>query len=256
MRLTLTLAASASGRLCGVSGNPTRAGARLSARVPRIQPRSASQSAARHLTGSLPAVWRSLTAAQLLSWYGAAPRPLSGYNLFLQCNRRLLTAGLPLVLQLPSSPSAIPPIRSLLVLPQYNQPSPPQLLTSLPVFLDLTLPSPFYAILRATFGHSPAKGHTRASDFRFLAALPLGSGNTLDLYGPWVSVWGYPILSGVVTVSASLLDPRSGFAGPALTASAAYATIGLPVSTPSTLTILQNDSTIAVLPNASVTFGG
>jgi hypothetical protein len=182
--------------------------------------------------------------------------PPTGYTLFLGNNRRLATLGLPLVLELPSPPPAIPQIASFLALPQYNQLIPPQYLTSLPVFLDPTVPAPFYAVIRATPGLSTTKGHIRPSDLRIVAVFQCGQGNTADTYPGWVAAFGSPLPTGVVTFEANLVDPLTGFAGPRVRCSAAYETLPIPVVQPGTVTISQNGVVIALVPDTVISFGG
>jgi hypothetical protein len=267
MRLTLTHAQAASGPLAGVSASSTRQGARLAARVPRLQPRTPSQQSARHFTGSLPALWRTLTSSQRAAWSNppahvhshaalAHTSQASGYPLFVACNRRLLTLGLPPVLSLPSQPPAVPPIRSFTATPAYNQAIPPQYLTSFPVYLDPTIPAPYFAVIRATMGLSPAKHHIRQSDLRIVAAIACGNGNTVDTYPGWVAAFGAPLPFGIVAFVANLLDPRTGFAGPRVRCSAAYATLPIPVIQPGTVTISQNGTIIAIEPDTLISFGG
>lgn len=267
MRIRLTIATAASGRLSGVVATSGRVGPQLRAQTPRRQPRSPSQQAARALTGSLPAVWRTLCPAARAGWNALAGdsaahphpggrSPLTGYTAFLSSARNLATLGYEPILWPFRPPAPIPAIRSLLALPGYNQPSAPQYLTSFPIFIDPTIPPTFWAVIRATQGLSATKGHIRQSDLRIVAVFPLSSGYSIDAYPGWTLAWGAPISSGTVTFQANLVDPASGLAGPPIRCSAFYATLQIPVLQPGTITISQSGVDIAVETDTVISFGG
>ena len=256
MKLTLSLLTAASGRLSGVVATSGRTGAQLRAHTPRTQPRSPSQQTARALTGSLPAIWRRLAAADRAAWQASRNHARSGYTAFVASARNLATVGFPPVHR-PLPPSApIPPIHTLSAIPGYSQPSPPRYLTSFPVFIDPTIPPLYYAVIRATQGLSATKGNIRPSDLRVVAIMPLTSGYSVDCYTGWVAAWGGPVSSGTVTFQANLIDPATGLAGPPIRCSAYYSTPPVPDVQPGTVTILQNGTVIAVETNTVISFGG
>jgi len=177
MRLRLTFAEALSGSIAGVTATNGRPGAQVRARRPHVQPRTPSQVNSRALLGQIPALWRLLTPAQQLSWaqlakiaprraaFGAQ-RALSGYALFVSCNRNLATIGAPLLDTAADTARSFPPIHTFSAAPGYNQPNQPRYLNSLPVQIDPTIPAPFVAVIRATKGLSPGQMQIRPSDLR------------------------------------------------------------------------------------------
>src|SRR5271157_6009994 len=130
MQIISTIGA-ASGSAGGIVASVGRIGQQLRINKPARQPRSSTQQQARALTGSISAIWRLLTDAQRNGWSVlalACPRrdrlgqshTLSGYALFVSCNRNRLTLGVtaPLVTA-PALPS-IPPLASLAAVPTYT----------------------------------------------------------------------------------------------------------------------------------------
>jgi len=103
---------------------------------------------------------------------------------------------------------------------------------------------------------SPTRGNVRPSDLRVVAALnPLPS-QALAVMTGWTAAWGAPLPSGQVTFSLNLVDPLSGFAGPAVRAVAFYATSILNPYIPGTITVSFEGTPEATLTGQVIEFGG
>jgi len=267
MRLRLTFAEALSGSIAGVTATNGRPGAQVRARRPHVQPRTPSQVNSRALLGQIPALWRLLTPAQQLSWaqlakiaprraaFGAQ-RALSGYALFVSCNRNLATIGAPLLDTAADTARSFPPIHTFSAAPGYNQPNQPRYLNSLPVQIDPTIPAPFVAVIRATKGLSPGQMQIRPSDLRIVATFEACPTYTADIYPGWVAAFGAPISRGRVTLTATLIDPASGFAGQPVICDCSYIAPAPPVITPGLIAVEQNGTVIAEEPDSVISFGG
>ena len=221
----------ASGKAGGFVASHGRAGAQFRAQVINRQPRSASQQQARALTGSLAPAWRALTNAQRQDWSQLASsvlrtdalgqeQPLSGYALFVSCNRNLLSIGGAATIAAPPTPPAFPAIAAFTAAALYTAPPPENFLSAFALAWTPAALSPFAGLIRASATLSPARGNVRPSDLRIIAALnPLPPGG-MDLFDSWVTTFGTPPPIGTVTFSLNLVDPASGFASPAVRATA------------------------------------
>lgn len=221
----------ASGKAGGFVASHGRAGAQFRAHVVNRQPRSSSQLCARALTGSLAPAWRALTNAQRQGWSQLASsvlrtdalgqeQPLSGYALFVSCNRNLLTLGLDATLAIAPIAPTFPAIAAFSAAALYTAPPPENFLSAFALAWTPAALSPFAGLIRASATLSPARGNVRPSDLRIIAALnPLPPGG-MDLFDSWVTTFGTPPPIGTVTFSLNLVDPASGFASPAVRATA------------------------------------
>jgi len=257
----------ASGSTGGAVASRGRIGQQLRAGRPARQPRSSSQQNARALTGSLAALWRALTPAQRQTWNELAatcPRRdrlgietnLSGYSLFVSCNRNRLTIGVTApLLTAPALPS-IPPLASLAAVATYTGDPGSLILSGFALSYSPPVPLPWAGVLRMSAPLSPTRGNVRPSDLRVVAALnPLPS-QALAVMTGWTAAWGAPLPSGQVTFSLNLVDPLSGFAGPAVRAVASYATTVLNPYIPGTITVSFEGTPEATLTNQVIEFGG
>jgi hypothetical protein len=257
----------ASGSTGGAVASRGRIGQQLRAGRPARQPRSSSQQNARALTGSLAALWRALTPAQRQTWNELAatcPRRdrlgietnLSGYSLFVSCNRNRLTIGVTApLLTAPALPS-IPPLASLAAVATYTGDPGSLILSGFALSYSPPVPLPWAGVLRMSAPLSPTRGNVRPSDLRVVAALnPLPS-QALAVMTGWTAAWGAPLPSGQVTFSLNLVDPLSGFAGPAVRAVAFYATSILNPYIPGTITVSFEGTPEATLTGQVIEFGG
>lgn len=267
MRLALPTTTAASGRLSGVVASTDKTGVSLRPNTPRTQPRSQAQSAARHLTGSIASLWRCITHHERAAWDAAAQiqhrrdrlgesHTPTGYSLFFECNRRLATLNFGYQLTSPGLAVPVPGIASLQVIPTYTQPTGPQYLASLPLWIDPTIPSPIVALVRATPALSAAKGHIRRSDLRILGFFVPYPTFTVDTLPLWLGVFGTLPTVGTITYEVQLIDPRSGFAGPPRRTSATFASLPVPDYSEGDVTIAFGGTDVAVVEDTEISFGG
>lgn len=267
MRLTLDTMAAASGRLSGVVARPGKSATSLSAHTTRTQPRSASQSAGRHLTGSIASLWRSLTTPERAAWQAAAvdvtlasgphtAPALTGYTLFMSCNRRLASLGFGYTLTWPGPATPVPGIATLEVIPTYTQPGAPQYLASLPLWIDPTIPAPFCAIVRASPALSAAKAHTRRSDLRSIGVMVPYPTFTVDTLPLWLAIYGTIPPVGAITYEVQLIDPRSGLVGAPRRTRASFASLSVPDYSAGTVTVAFGGTDQAAIDDTVISFGG
>jgi hypothetical protein len=229
--LVIVTNGAASGKAGGFVASRGRAGAQFRAHTINRQPRSASQLLARALTGSLAPAWRALTNAQRQGWAHLASTvlrtdahgqelPLSGYALFVSCSRNLLSIAGAIPNTAPPTTPAFPALTTFSATAIYTAPAPNNFLAGFALAWTTAALSPFAGLVRASAALSPTRGNVRPSDLRIIAALnPLPPGG-MDLFNTWVTTFGTPPPIGTVTFSLNLVDPASGFASPAVRATA------------------------------------
>lgn len=235
-----------SGTLGGVVATHSRGGSRFHVRSAHTQPRSTAQITARALTGSLPGLWRAIDASDRAGWNAAAPPGLSGYALFVGNNRRLLTIGAAPILQAPAAAPAFPAIQALTVTAIYSQVAEPHALvlwqlTPLPAF-----GAGFGVVARASQPLSPGRAYFHSRELRTVATSPDTASPMIVPASSWVKAWGIGPGSGSVIWQIELIDPATGYAAPAVTASIAYAAQLPPSLAPWQTTLQQDGTTIAV----------
>jgi hypothetical protein len=257
----------ASGSTGGAVASRGRIGQQLRAGRPARQPRSSSQQNARALTGSLAALWRALTPAQRQTWNELAatcPRrdrlgietALSGYSLFVSCNRNLLTIGAAAIRTAAPSVPSIPPLASLAAVATYTGDPGSLILSGFALTYSPPVPLPWAGVLRMSAALSPARGNVRPSDLRIVQAFnPLPS-DAITIYPAWVSAWGAPPPSGAVTFALNLVDPLSGFASCAIRAIAPFSGSPLNPYIPGTITVSFEGTPEATLTGQVIEFGG
>jgi hypothetical protein len=245
-----------SGKLGGVVGSRGRAGYQLRARVASCNPRSSRQQQARALTGALAGIWRALTPQQTTAWATLAQGSETGYSLFLACNRRLATIGRPALDAAPPNRPTLPAISAFAVAPIYDNAVRPVNIVAFTLSYDIGPNATLAAIVRATASLSPAKGNFRPSDLKTIATLNPAPPGLAIVSSAWNAVYGQAPTTGNITFALSLLDPASGFAGPAVLASTTYQ-VYLPYpSPPTTVVIYVDDVEVAVVPNTAVQVDG
>ena len=255
----------ASGHAGGLVASRGRAGDQLRARVFNRQPRSVSQLAARALTGSLAGAWRDLTDQQRLSWSTLASsilrtdalgqkHTLSGFTLFVSCNRNLLTLGGGAVLTAPPTPPTFPAIAAFSAAALYTAPPPNNFLSGFALAWAPAALSPFAGVFRASAALSPTRGNVRPSDLRIIAALNPLPLSGVNLLATWITAWGAPPPNGTVTFSLHLVDPASGFASPAVRAAAPFSAAEYNAYIPGTILIEINETPVAVLSDQVIEF--
>jgi hypothetical protein len=257
----------ARGKLGGLVASAGRAGPQLRAQTMRTQPRSASQQNNRARAGPLAGAWRMLETAEQQSWNGLAkasdlggsngqPDYLSGYALFLRCNRNLQTIGVsPLQTAAPIAPS-LPAIAGFSATPLYTGTSLPKLLYGFQLNATIGSGGTFAAVLRASAAYSPARRHIRPSELRIINVYTPWPALGTSIWQTWVAVYGLPPASGQVTFQLNLVDPLSGYAGPPVAAVAAYQSAPVQPPTPGSVTIEIEGVPIAILPNTEIEFEG
>jgi hypothetical protein len=181
---------------------------------------------------------------------------LSAYALFVSCSRNLLTIGVtPAARAAPPLPS-IPPLASLAAVPTYTGDPNTPILTGFALTYAPPVPLPWAGVLRMSAALSPGRGNVRPSDLRIVAALnPLPAG-ALAVFTAWAAAWGSPLPAGQVTFALNIVDPLSGFAGPAIRAAATFRTTPLNPYIPGTITISFNGTPEAQLSGQVIEFGG
>src|SRR5208283_4998435 len=147
------------GKLGGIVATAGRAGTSLRARPAWTQPRTANQSSARALLGSLAAAWRQLSSSEQAGWNALAAGAASGYNLFIGCNRNLSAIGAPGITTAPSQAPTFPAIESLAVTPIYSTDLIPQQIYAWQLDTTPELSTDIGAIVRASAPLSPAKAN-------------------------------------------------------------------------------------------------
>lgn len=255
----------ASGKAGGFVASHGRAGAQFRAQVINRQPRSASQQQARAFTGSLAPAWRALTKAQRQGWSQLASsvlrtdalgqaQPLSGYALFVSCSRNLLTIGGGLPATAPPTPPAFPAIAAFSAAALYTAPPPDNFLAGFALAWSPATLSPFAGVIRASAALSPTRGNVRPSDLRIVAALNPLPLSGVNLLATWITAWGAQPPNGTVTFSLNLVDPASGFASPAVRATAPFSAAQYNAYIPGTILIQINETPIAVLSDQVIEF--
>lgn len=263
--LVIATNGAASGKAGGFVASHGRAGAQFRAQVINRQPRSASQQQARALTGSLAPAWRALTNAQRQGWSQLASsvlrtdalgqeQPLSGYTLFVSCNRNLLSIGEAAIIAAPPAPPAFPAIAAFTAAALYTAPPPENFLSAFALAWTPAALSPFAGLVSASAALSPTRGNVRPSDLRIVAALNPLPLSGVNLLATWITAWGAPPPNGTVTFSLTLLDPASGFASPAVRATAPINAALPNPYIPGDILIEINETPVAVLTDQVIEF--
>ena len=256
-----------SGKLGGLVGSRGRGGNQLRARIVPRQALTASSSEARHITGGLPALWRTLTEAERTSWTQLAqglpaknalgqPITLSGYALYIACARRLITIGIIEPLRAAPPRPSIPPIYGFEATPIYNPPGSASGLLDILLSTAAPLPPNFTPVLRASAALSPTRANIRASNLRVIEAGSEWPSEPHSALAPWLAVYGTAPPGGTITFELSLVDPASGLVGAAVRAAAPFSFTPTPPPTPGTVTVQVEGVTIAEIPDTYIQVEG
>jgi hypothetical protein len=266
MQFVSTIGA-ASGKLGGLVASQGRHGAQMRIARPARQPRSVSQQNARAQTGSLAAAWREISQAQRLSWDTLAANvlrtdalgqrfQLSGYALFVSCNRNLETIGVNHLLTAAPNVPSFPALATFSATPLYTSPTPPYFLSGFTLTYGPAVTIPWAGVIRASAALSPGRGNVRPSDLRIIAALNPVPSESTAVYTDWVAIWGVPLPSGQITFALNLVDPISGLVGAAVRAVTSYSYTPTPAPTPGTVTVEVEGVTIAEIPDTYIQVEG
>ena len=162
--------------------------------------------------------------------------------------------GLPPILSNAPALPSLPALGGFAAAPVYDTPVMPRDLIGFELSWNPGIPAPLLGVLRASAGLSAGRGNIRASDFRFLMPFYPWATTSLSVFSTWLAVWGTPPPSGQVTFSVNLIDPLSGFAGPAVTAATSYLAVAFQTPAPGNVIISFNGTVDAVLSDASIEF--
>jgi len=219
------ISSAASGKMGGVVASHNRGGSYLRAHVIPVQPRTASQTANRQQLAAFSGAFKSLTASQVAGWnalgqtvtlknaLGGSYNP-TGQQLFVSCNRHLASLGISTTLTSAPSIPSIPGLTTFSVAPAYTS----GVLTSFTLTYSPTMPSNFGVLLRATSVQSNGRSFLGKSAFRNLGGYNPATGLPSSISTQYTSVFGPLPGTGYVGFELKLIDPVSGFAGPAIRA--------------------------------------
>ena len=263
MRYISLISSSSSGKLGGLVASGGRGVNQLRARIIPRQSLTDSASQARAITGGLPALWRNLTSAEQLSWSKLATEiptkdklgqaaTLSGYALYIACNRRLITVGITEALTLAPGAPSIPPIYGFEATPIYNAPGTSSALEDIQLTTANPLPLDFTPVLRASAALSPTRFNVRASNLRVIQAGVMWPSEPYGVLALWQAVYGTCPPAGTITFELSLVDPASGLVGAAVRAVTSYSYTPAPTPTPGTVTVQVEGVTIAEIPDTYI----
>ena len=259
--------AATSGKMGGLVGSRGRAGHQLRARIIPRQALTVSSSEARAITGGLPGLWRKLTPAEQSTWADLAQSipardalgqllTLSGYALYIACNRRLITIGITEPLCAAPAASSIPPIYGFTATPIYNAPGSASALQDIQLTTANPLPTNFTPVLRASAALSPTRFNIRSSNLRVIQAGVMWPSEPYGVLALWQAVYGTYPPAGTITFELSLVDPISGLVGAAVRAAASYSYTPTPPPIPGTVTVKVEGVTVAVIPNSYIEVEG
>ena len=259
--------AATSGKMGGLVGSRGRAGHQLRAHIIPRQALTVSSSEARAITGGLPGLWRKLTPAEQSTWTDLAQSipardalgqllTLSGYALYIACNRRLITIGITEPLCAAPAGSSIPPIYGFTATPIYAAPPAAQTFSDIVLSTDTPLPSNFIPVLRASAAVSAARANIRASNLRVIQAGVTWPSEPYSALALWQAVYGTAPPGGTITFELSLVDPASGLVGAPVRAAATYYPTQPPTPQVQTLTVKVEGVSVAVIPDSYIEVEG
>jgi hypothetical protein len=261
------LPSSASGALGGIVATHGRAGAQFRALHIPTNPRSRSQQANRAAVGSLAAAWRTISANEKASWDCAAARTNPGslrgrpftpspYTLFCSCNRNLQSISVTPLLRTCPPPPPIPPVNLFGATPLYALAGAVPALVGFLLTIDPTLPATTIVLIRASAALSPARGNIRPSNLKIIQPWTPAPSYTTVITNTWTAVYGTAPSAGLVTFTATLVDPATGYAGPPARATLSYSFTPPPPTPPGTLLIEFNGIPAALLSGQVIYING
>ena len=230
MKILSALTTAMSGSLGGIVGSHNRGGAYLRGKVMPVQPRTASQTANRNRLAAFSAAYRALTQSQIAGWnalastvtisdaLGQSINP-SGQNLYVACNMRLASIGISTALSNAPSQPSIPGFTSFSVTPHYTT----GLLDYFALACEPPIPSTVGLIVRGAASQSTGRTFISKSAFRTLSGTNPAPSAPANVSTTYTNVFGPFPGTGVVAFELILVDPASGFAGPPIRQTAAFA---------------------------------
>jgi hypothetical protein len=263
MRYISLISSSSSGKLGGLVASGGRGVNQLRARIIPRQSLTGSASQARAITGGLPALWRNLTSAEQLSWSKLATEiptkdklgqaaTLSGYALYIACNRRLITVGITEALTLAPETPSIPPIMDFSATPIYAAPGTSGALLDIVLSTCGPLPNAYLPVVRASAAVSAVRFNIRASNLRVIEAGLTWASQPHSVLAAWKSIYGTVPPIGSITFELALVDPASGIAGAGIRTTANYSYLAAPTPTAGDVTIQVEGVTVAVLADTYI----
>jgi hypothetical protein len=226
------LSSAASGKLGGIVASHNRNGSYLRKHVIPVQPRTAAQSAGRNQLAGFSAAFKALTAAQIAGWnalgntvtlkskLGTTYNP-TGQQLFVSCNRHLASIGITTLLTTAPTIPSVPAITSLSVGATLTG----GILTAFPAILGNTPSSSWGILIRATSVQTTGRSFVGKSAFRTLAGYENAALAPTDYFALYLAKFGPLPQAGIITFELKVVDPVSGFAGPAIRASVQFAQV-------------------------------
>lgn len=224
------LSSAASGKMGGIVASHNRGGSYFRSHVVPVQPRTPAQTLNRNQLAAFSAAFKSLTAAQVAGWnslgstvtlkdaLGNSFNP-TGQQLFVSCNRHLASLGINTQLSTAPSIPSVPGFTTFTAAPTYTS----GLITAFALSFTPALPSNFGVLLRATGAQSQGRTFLGKSAFRTLAGYNPATGLPTSLTTVYTNVFGPFPGQGFVGFELKMIDPVSGFAGPAIRATCQFA---------------------------------
>jgi hypothetical protein len=223
------LSSAASGKLAGVVASHNRGGTYFRHHSIPTQPRTASQRLQRAQLAGFSAAFKSLTATQIAGWnalgstvslkskLGTTYHP-TGQQLFVSCNRHLAQIGVSTQL------STAPTIPSIPAISAFNmtQPTPGATVNTLPYTISPALPSNYGLVIKATSVMSTGRTFAGKSLYRTLAGYSAANAAPSNLLSIYLAKFGPLPQSGIISFELRMVDPVSGFQGPAVTSTVQF----------------------------------
>ena len=222
------LSSAASGKLGGVVASHNRGGTYFRHHSIPVQPRTPAQRAVRNQLAAFSSAFKSLTSAQISGWnalgntvtlkskLGTTYNP-TGQQLFVSCNKHLAELGISTVLQTAPTIPTIPSI-SALSITQGGTSGAPATVTAINYSVSPALPANFGVVIRASSVQTAGRTFIGKSLYRTLQGYYPASSAPASLFSIFTTKFGPLPQNGIISFSFKLVDPVSGFAGPAVTA--------------------------------------
>jgi len=216
-----------SGKLQGTVMFKGRSGAFARVNVKGVNPRTNSQIARRAVLSTQSQAWRGLTAAQRAAWNAAAASGAfpqtnalgvtynpTGAQLFVRLNINILLAG--------GSAITAPPVKPSLTQVLLTTLTAADATPALSLAFSGTLGASEALLISATGNLSPGVSRPGKSQYRFLEAYT--STSAADILTSFQAIYGDPVETQKIFVSAVIVDDTSGVTAQAGTVSAIVAT--------------------------------
>ena len=267
MRIVSNLAAQLSGSLGGVVATTSASGIHIRARAARVQPRSASATGSAALLGGISSAWRTLSAEQRAGWVnlaaahsgegrGGGASALSGFALFIRCNRNRITLGAGGLLLAAPAPPTVQRATDFGVFLILSQPSPPNYPIELVATFDYQTSAPSGFVLWASPPYPNGPVRCKQSRLRILMAYLSGIDDSRQILNAYQARFGpIPTLCSM-TFGLQLIDPLSGFVSPIQLTTVAAGFQPAPVPPGGDVTIEINSVPVAQTSGVSYEVGG